>query len=126
MMPAADARKESDSRQVEAKRQRAAERAAAVLESDRKELVKVATRLKTPQTERDLRGNVSFQGQRFKRAIASLADDGTLEAADIEKANKHTYPGWKLRGTSTEETKPAEETKPSESTDQNKPLDTTG
>ena len=125
-MPATEARQDAQARQTEAKQQRAAERRAAELESDRRELVKVATRLKTPQTERDLRGHVSFQGQRFKRAIASLAEEGILQATDIEKANKHTYPGWKLRGESTEEVKPTEESKPSETAEESKPLVTTG
>lgn len=101
-MPATEARQESDSRQQAAKQQRAAERKAAELESDRVELVKVATRMKTPQTERDLRAAVSCQGQRFKRALASLADDGTLQPDEITKSNKHTYPGWKLRQTPDE------------------------
>ena len=74
-------------------------RAAAALEADRKELVKVATRLKTPQTETALRGAVSFQGQRFKAALASLADDGTLQPAEIVKGNNRAYPAWTLRQT---------------------------
>jgi hypothetical protein len=105
VMPATEARQDADTRHEEAKRQRAEERAAATLDSDRKELVKVATRLKTPQTERDLRGSVSFQGGRFKRAVAGLAEDGILQPTEISKTNNHTYPGWKLRQT-TEEPNP--------------------
>ena len=45
---------------VEAQRQRADERAAADLEADRRQLVKVATRLKTPQTKTTLRENAGL------------------------------------------------------------------
>jgi len=36
-------------------------------------------------------------GQRFDRAFASLAGDGTLQAAQITKGNNRTFDAWKLR-----------------------------
>ena len=97
VMPATDAREDADARRDAAKRQRTAQTAAVVLEADRNELVRVATRLKTPQTERDLRGNVSFQKDRFKKALASLVDDGNMQPTEIIKRNSQSYPAWKLR-----------------------------
>ena len=97
--PASEARKDTQARQEQAKRDRAEARAAATLDGDRRELVKVATRLKTPQTERDLRANVPFQGNRFKLALTSLAEDGTMEPTELTKTNNHVYPAWKLKPT---------------------------
>ena len=70
VMPAAEARKDAEARKSEAQRQRADERAAADLEADRRQLVKVATRLKTPQTKTTLRENAGLgHGKRFDRTF---------------------------------------------------------
>ena len=105
VMPATEARHDADTRQEDAKRQRAEERAAATLESDRRELVKVAARLKIPQTKSDLRALAAIGHGRFDRAFASLAADGTLQPAEITKGNNRTFEAWKLR-TEPDETKP--------------------
>jgi hypothetical protein len=106
VMPASEARKDADARKDEAKRRRAAARAAAVLDSDRRELVKILARLKAARTKTDLRKLADMgHGERFARAFDSLTDDGTLEAAEIIKGNNQPQPAWKLRETA-EETKP--------------------
>ena len=100
-----EVREETQARQQESKRQRAQERAAAVLESDRAELVKVAARLNSPQTKSDLRTLTAIGHGRFDRAFASLAGDGTLQPAEITKGNNRTFEAWKLR-TEPDETRP--------------------
>jgi len=106
VMPASEARADAQARQDEAKRQKAEERATETLESDRKELVKVAARLKTPQTKTALRDRASLgHGKRFDRTFASLTDDGTFQPTEIIKGNNQPQPAWKLRETA-EDTKP--------------------
>lgn len=106
VMPANEAREDATARQEEARRQRAEERAAAALDSDRRELVKVLARMKTPQTKSDLRTLAAVgHGQRFDKAFASLVSDGTVEPTEIMKGNNRTWEAWKLR-TEPEETKP--------------------
>jgi hypothetical protein len=97
VMPATEARADSQARQEESRRQRADERAAAALDSDRREIVKAAARMKTPQTKRDLRTLAAVGHGRFDRAFASLAGDGTLQAAEITKGNNRIFEAWKLR-----------------------------
>jgi hypothetical protein len=98
VMPATEARADSQARQEESKRQRAEERAATALDSDRKELVKILAKLKAPETKTVLRGRVSFAYQRFIRAFASLTEDGTFQAVELTKGKgKHTYEAWRLR-----------------------------
>jgi hypothetical protein len=101
-----EARQDADNRKDEAKRQRATERKATELRRDREELVKVATRLKMPQTKTAIRGKAPLgHGVRFKRAWDSLVGDGTFEPTEIVKGNNKPVAAWKLRETS-EETKP--------------------
>ncbi len=98
VMPATEARRESDTRQTEAKQQRAAERAAATLDSDRRELVKILTKLKQPETKTVIRGRASFGRERFERAFASLAEDTTIRPVELTKGKgQHVYEGWRLR-----------------------------
>ncbi len=59
--PASEARQDANTRQAEAKQQRAAERRTAELESDRKELVRILTKAHEPQTKTRLR-DMSFGG----------------------------------------------------------------
>ena len=73
-----DVRKDTEARQEESRRQRADERAAAALDSDRQEVVKAVARLKTPQTKSDLRNLVPLGHGRFDRAFASLAERRNL------------------------------------------------
>lgn len=100
-----DVRKDAENRQEQSKRQRAEDRAAAILESDQKELVKIMARLKTPQTKSDLRNRIPFGHGRFDRAFASLASDGILEPTETTKGNNRTFEAWKLRK-SEDENKP--------------------
>ena len=54
-------------------------RTAETLDNDRRELVKVVARRKTPQTKTDLRERATLgHGQRFDRTFASLTDDGIV------------------------------------------------
>ena len=80
--PASEARQDANTRQAEAKQQRAAERRTAELESDRKELVRILTEAHEPETKTRLR-DMSFGGARFNRAFGGLAGDGTLEPVEL-------------------------------------------
>ena len=98
VLRADEARRESESRQEEAKRQRAGEKAAATLDSDRREIVGMMAKSKRPETKTSLRTRAPFGHGRFDRAFASLAADGTLQAAETEKgSNGRAYEGWELR-----------------------------
>ena len=97
VLPATEARHETESRQDDAKEKRAKERATATLESDRREIIAVAVKLAVPETKNGLRDRVSFPHKRFPAAFTSLADDGTLEPATVSKANGQTYDGWRVR-----------------------------
>ena len=93
-----EVRKDSQARQEETKRQRAEERAAATLDSDRRELVKVITKLKTPETKTAIRGRAPFGRERFERAFSSLAEDTTIRPVELTKGKgQHVYEGWRLR-----------------------------
>jgi hypothetical protein len=96
--PATEARAESEVRQAEAKRLRADERAAATLDSDRKELVKILTKLARPETKTVIRGRATFGRERFDRAFVSLADDGIFRPVALTKGRgQHDYEAWRLR-----------------------------
>ena len=71
-MPATEARQDADTRQEQTKRQRADERAAAALDGDRRELAKILTKLKTPETKTAIRSRAPFGYQRFGRALPPL------------------------------------------------------
>ena len=91
VMPQSEARKDTDTRRQESRRQRDKERAATTLENDRREMVQVAVSLKTPQTETGLRQNVSFQRERFKLAFTSLVEEGVFQPVQIIKGNNRPY-----------------------------------
>jgi hypothetical protein len=96
-MPATEAREEAATRQEESKRQRANERAAATLESDRREIVGMLAKSKAPETKTSLRARAPFGHGRFDRAFASLATDGTLQPTEVQKGNGRSYEAWELR-----------------------------
>jgi hypothetical protein len=95
-----EARQQVADRKQQAQREKAAE----TLEADRREIVGIVAKAKTPPTKTALRDHqVSFGHGRFERAFASLTNDGTLQLADVTKGNNRDYHGWKLRE-ATEET----------------------
>jgi hypothetical protein len=97
VLAAEDVRTATKERQDEAKRERAEEKAAALLDSDRREVVKILAKTKEPQTKSDLRGMASATYPRFNRAFLSLVEDGTLQSVDVPKGNNRMFAGWKLR-----------------------------
>jgi hypothetical protein len=93
-----EVRKAAVERQEEVKQQRAEQRAAAALDCDRKELVQILAKLKAPETRSGLRERVSFGYARFNRALASLAEDGTIISVELTKGRgQHVYEAWRLR-----------------------------
>ncbi|MEN6557313.1 MAG: AAA family ATPase [Thermoguttaceae bacterium] len=68
-----------------------------VLDTDRREIVAVAVKLKAPESKTALRDRCQCGHARFGRAFASLVADGTLQAATVTKTNRQTYEGWKVR-----------------------------
>jgi hypothetical protein len=72
-------------------------KAAADLDADRSEIVGLVTRQSTPETKNGLRDRASCGHTRFARAFASLITDGTLEVADVQKANGQNYQGWRVK-----------------------------
>ena len=54
-------------------------------------------KLDSPETKNQLRERFTGGHRRFDRAFASLAEDGTITAAEVEKPNGHTYTGWRVR-----------------------------
>jgi hypothetical protein len=70
---------------------------AAALEADRREIVAILAKLKAPETKSGARDQFANGHKRFDLAFASLTRDGTLQAAQVERGNGQTYPGWNLR-----------------------------
>ena len=75
------------------------EKAEAALESDRRAIVGMMVKLKTPPTKTELRDRAPFGHGRFSRAFSSLVDDGTVEPLEIHKGNNRKYEAWTLRTT---------------------------
>ena len=93
-----EVRREANSREAEVKAQRASERAAATLDSDRAALVKIVAKLKAPETKTGIRGRAGFGNDRFNRAFFSLVEDTTIRPVELTKGKgKHEYEGWRLR-----------------------------
>jgi hypothetical protein len=85
--------------QREAERQaRAEERTAATLDSDRRALVKILTKLKSPETKTAIRARAAFGYERFGRAFANLVEDGTIRPVKLTKGKgQHVYEAWRLK-----------------------------
>ncbi len=93
-----EVRQEADSRKAEVKRQRADERAADAIDSDRKAVVRILAKLKAPETKTGIRGRAGFGSERFNRAFYSLSEDGTIRPVEVMKGKgKHPYEAWRLR-----------------------------
>jgi hypothetical protein len=67
------------------------------LETDRREVVAAALKLKRPESKTGLRELSACGHTRFNRAFASLVADGTFQEATIDKPNGQKYPAWRLR-----------------------------
>ncbi len=67
------------------------------LDEDRQSIVNAAVKLAGPETKGGLRDRFGPGYRRFNIAFASLVADGTLVSGAVEKANGHTYEGWKVR-----------------------------
>jgi hypothetical protein len=68
-----------------------------VLASDRREIVDIAVKLKSPESKTALRERCQCGHARFGRAFATLVADDTLQEATVTKTNGQTYEGWKVR-----------------------------
>jgi hypothetical protein len=88
-----DARQDVQDRAEEKRR----EKAAALLESDRKAVVAMVAKQKNPETKNALRNRASFGHGRFDRAFASLVEEGELVPVEVKKGNERPYEGWELR-----------------------------
>jgi hypothetical protein len=100
ILSASDARESEHNQARATKDQHRSEKAAAELETDRREIVGTVVRLQAPETKNQLREQFPFGHRRFDRAFASLTSDGTLQQVSIEKANGQTYTGWRVRNES--------------------------
>ncbi len=92
-----EARQDAKSQEQTVQQQRHQAKAEADLEADRREIVAVVAKLKTPETKNGLRDRAFCGHARFDRAFASLTSDGTLEPGDVVKANGQNYAGWRLK-----------------------------
>ena len=67
------------------------------LETDRREIVRIAREQNAPETKNGFRERFSGGHTRFALAFDSLTRDGTLQQANVDKGNGHTYQAWSLR-----------------------------
>jgi hypothetical protein len=98
VMPATEARQEADTRQDAAKRQRAEERTAATLDSDRRRVVKVLTKFPAGETKEVVRTLAGISGGRVNAALAALIETGHVLTTEIVKPNRtKPYPAFTLK-----------------------------
>ncbi len=94
-----EARQAGRGAQQEAREAAQRAKAEATLENDRGAIVSMMVKLKAPPTKTELRARAPFGHGRFDRAFASLADDGTVTPAEVQKGNNRRYDAWELRST---------------------------
>lgn len=94
--PAADVREESAERAGDARRRSAEAREAEQLDGDRQRVVDALHALGRPETKTNLADGAAISNARCGRALLSLAADGYVREATIERANGQKYEGYEL------------------------------
>jgi len=92
-----DVRAEHEDAKEQAKQAKQSAKRQSEIDSDRREIIQAAVKLRGAETKNGLRDRVGCGHRRFETAFASLVNDGILQSAPVTRTNGQKYEGWKAR-----------------------------
>jgi hypothetical protein len=94
LLPATEAREQSEQLQADVRTAKAAEKRSAELEADRKAVVQLLVKDRSGDTKRGIKDRLGLRTGRVDSAVASLLADGTLAEAEVTRTNGRKYDGF--------------------------------